>query len=151
MIIKIVIVLMVFLESYSSNAVKELTVDGVDVSFPIHHYIENKYSHFAKRYQTSMDQCYVKYSKSECDATERARIAMNLEQPKNQHNYTEIGFKKTRVPDDVWGDIQKFYEENKDKQIPEDWPRGNTYVNTWVNPSLMISFEDRVSYIWIYI
>eukprot|EP00596_Hydrurales_sp_CCMP1899_P004049 CAMPEP_0119051006 /NCGR_PEP_ID=MMETSP1177-20130426/72760_1 /TAXON_ID=2985 /ORGANISM="Ochromonas sp, Strain CCMP1899" /LENGTH=474 /DNA_ID=CAMNT_0007030053 /DNA_START=344 /DNA_END=1768 /DNA_ORIENTATION=+ len=89
-----------------------------------------------------MDGCYKAYSKGECDATERARMAMNLAQPQHQHNYTEMGFKKTRVPMEVWADIQAFYEENKHKEAKEDWPRGNTYVNSWDSPSQMISFED---------
>jgi hypothetical protein len=120
------------------------TNDGVDVSFPMHHQFKDKSSVFAKRYLNSMAGCYAKYSKNECDATERARIAMNLEQPKKQHNYTESGFKKTRVPAEVWGDIQTFFAENKDKEKPESWPRGNTYVNSWESPSYMVSFEDGV-------
>jgi prolyl 4-hydroxylase len=116
---------------------------GVDVSFPIHRYIQDKSSHFYERYQKTMAGCYKAYSKSECDATERARMSMNLEQPKNQHNYTENGFKKTRVPLDLWNEILQFYEANKLKEKPEEWPRGNTYVNAWESPSYMINFEDK--------
>lgn len=133
----------IFVECSADNF-HETTVNGVDISFPIHHYIQDKSSVFAKRYQSSMDGCYKAYSKGECDATERARMAMNLEQPPHQHNYTEMGFKKTRVPIEVWADIQSFYEENKNKEAKEDWPRGNTYVNSWDSPSQMISFEDSV-------
>lgn len=37
-----------------------------------------------------MEGCYKKYSRHECDSTERDRMLMNLEQPRTQHNYTEI-------------------------------------------------------------
>ena len=120
---------------------------GVDVSFPIHRYIKDKSSVFYERYQKTMAGCYEAYSKRECDATELARMEMNLEQPRAQHNYTELGFKKIRVPDEIFKDILTFYEEHKDEEKLENWPRGNTYVNNWESPSYMISFEDRVSFI----
>ena len=115
---------------------------GVDVSFPIQHTIKN--THFATRYDKLMKGCYDKFSRGECEANERARIAMNLRQPATQHNYTEIGFKKTRVPPDVWAIVSKFYEDNKHKEHMEEWPPGNTYTNNWESPTYMISFEDTV-------
>ena len=136
--------LLCFSVSISKGVVVESDY-GVDVSFPIHRPITDKTSVFAKRYEASMAGCYKAYSKGECDATERARMAMNLAQPKTQHNYTELGFKKTRVPDELFQDILAFYHENKKNERTEDWPRGNTYVNNWESPSFMISFEDKVS------
>lgn len=118
---------------------------GVDVSFPIHRYIKDKKSIFNERYERSMSGCYKSSSKSECDATERARMEQNREQPRSQHNYTEIGFKKTRVPDDLWREILEFYEDHKTNENLEEWPPGNTYVNNWESPTFMISFEDRVT------
>ena len=94
---------------------------GVDVSFPIHYstFREPDNVH-AQRYRKTMDGCYKAFGRHECDATERARIDMNRNQPRTQHNYTEIGFKKTRVPAHMWKDILSFWEENKDKEIAED-------------------------------
>jgi len=100
----------------------DLSEYGVDVSYPIHHYLDGKgepnsqlkladsYSckfqllsqlvspYFKSHYEKLMDGCYKYYSKRECDATERARLEMSLSQPKTQHNYTKVGFQKTRVP-----------------------------------------------------
>jgi hypothetical protein len=115
---------------------------GVDVTFPIHRSIKSN-SYFGKRYNRNIKGCYEKFSKRECDANERARLEMNLEQPATQYNYTELGFKKVKIPSDIWGDILKFYNNNKYKQIAEKWPRGNTFVNSWSSPSYMISFEDK--------
>ena len=135
---------------YSISNWKGIAADtgdyGVDVSFPIHGHIQDKNSVFYKRYQETMASCYKAYSKGECDATENARMAMNLAQPKQQHNYTEMGFRKDRVPEALFKEILEFYELNKDNEKLEDWPRGNTYVNNWISPSYMISFEDRVSF-----
>jgi prolyl 4-hydroxylase len=117
---------------------------GVDFSFPIHHYIDKSTSpYFAKRYADTMKGCYDKYSARECDATERARIDMNLNQPKTQHNYTEVGFKKLKAPTAAWEPLIAFYEANKDAEKFEDWPRGNTYVNHWTSPTYMVSLENR--------
>lgn len=135
---------MVFTVS-NSKGVQVESDYGVDVSFPIHRYIQDKSSVFYQRYQESMAGCYKAFSKPECDATERARMEMNLAQPKKQHNYTELGFKKTKVPEDLFKDIIKFYEDHVEDEKLENWPRGNTYVNNWESPSYMISFEDKVS------
>mmetsp|Transcript_38006 Transcript_38006/g.38687 ORF Transcript_38006/g.38687 Transcript_38006/m.38687 type:complete len:547 (+) Transcript_38006:229-1869(+) len=114
---------------------------GVDVSTSIHHEVDPN-SHMGKRYYKSMEGCYKKYDRFSCDSTERARINMNLDQPRNQHNYTEIGFKKWTVPAGAWELLKSFWETNKNNAKNENWPRGNTYVNHWDSPSEMVSLED---------
>jgi hypothetical protein len=96
--------------------------DGVDTTYPIHHQLEDKSSIFSVRYETTMAGCHEKFSKHECDFTERTRLQMNLDQPSSQHNYTTIGFKKTKVPHDIWEDIQEFYSKNKEEEHPEILP-----------------------------
>lgn len=115
---------------------------GVDVTTPIHHHLQGK-SYFKDVYDKMMSGCYSKYSRRECDSCEESRIEMNLEQTSSQHNYTEMGFKKLRVPAEPWKALRDFYDANKHKEKLESWPRGNTYVNHWDAPSYMISFEDR--------
>lgn len=117
---------------------------GVDYSYPIHHPIDATVSpHHAKFYKEQMDACGKLYSPRECEATERSRMEMNQNQPKGQHNYTEIGFKKRKLPEELYNELLQFYNENKNNQHLESWPRGYTYVNTWESPSYMISLEDR--------
>ena len=104
---------------------------GVDVSFPIHHYIK-KDTFFKRRYDKWMSECYAAYSQRECDTTERARLQMSRDQPAIHHNYTELGFKKGKIPTEIYKEILKFWNENKEKGLKaETWPRGNTYVNAW--------------------
>eukprot|EP01039_Chlorochromonas_danica_P006473 gene6473-7138_t len=69
---------------------------------------------------------------------------MNRQQPALQHNYTNIGFLKTKLPRQAWDALSSFYERNKDDQHEKEevWPRGNTYVNHWQHATGMISFED---------
>ena len=121
---------------------------GVDVSYPIHHALNAKSENpqirrFAERYDKMIKGCYEKYSFRECDANERARLEMSREQPATQVNYTEIGFKKLRAPEAVWKPLIAFWNENRQKEKAEQWPRGNTYVNNWEAPSYMVNFEDK--------
>lgn len=110
---------------------------GVDHSFPIHYY-QTKNNVHKKRYEASMAGCYKQASRSLCDGNERARMEMNRQQPAQQHNYTEIGFKKLRVPDAVFKPLLEFYNKYKDNEKVESWPAGNTYVNHWESPSMMV-------------
>lgn len=137
-------VLLLCLELTSAETEKVRFEDGVDVTFPIHHQLRDTSSIFATRYAKTMAGCYAKYTKEECDAMESSRLNMNMDQPSSQHNYSDVGFKKIRTPDAIWGDIQKFYAQNNDKEVPELWPRANTYVNSWDSATQMVSFEDNV-------
>eukprot|EP01042_Synura_sphagnicola_P000631 gene631-692_t len=67
---------------------------------------------------------------------------MNLDQPKRQHNYTNIGFKKMVAPKEAWDLISGYWNANNDKMKLENWPPGNTYTNNWKSPTYMVSLED---------
>lgn len=114
---------------------------GVDHSFPIHNYL-NKNNPYEKSYRTMLKGCYSLYSRRECESTEEDRIFMNRDQPRTQHNYTEVGFKKVKVPKEVWDAVSEFFNKNKNSKLLEEWPRGNTYVNHWDSPTYMVSFEN---------
>lgn len=38
--------------------------------------------------------------------------------------------------------VQGFWEQNQAKQVPEQWPEGNVYLNHWDSPSYMVSIDD---------
>eukprot|EP00555_Chaetoceros_dichaeta_P002645 CAMPEP_0198249708 /NCGR_PEP_ID=MMETSP1447-20131203/1137_1 /TAXON_ID=420782 /ORGANISM="Chaetoceros dichaeta, Strain CCMP1751" /LENGTH=490 /DNA_ID=CAMNT_0043934395 /DNA_START=116 /DNA_END=1588 /DNA_ORIENTATION=+ len=99
-----------------------------------------------KFYDDFMQGCYDEYQKGKkggiCDATERGRVSMSLDQPKDMTNYTENGFKKIKTPDAVWKLISEFWEKNKGTHANENWGKGNTYVNHWTSPTHMVSVED---------
>ena len=91
-----------------------------------------------------MDGCYKAFSKHECDHAEEGRLEMSRTQTALNHNYTELGFKKRRVPEALFQEIKEFYNKYKiagKKQ--EKWTRANTVVNNWEVPTHMISFEDK--------
>jgi hypothetical protein len=58
-------------------------------------------------------------------------------------NYTKYGFTKIRAPEHVFKLIKEFWDINRDKSKPENWPAGNTYTNHWTAPSTMVSVEDK--------
>ncbi|KAL7534776.1 hypothetical protein ACHAXR_006067, partial [Thalassiosira sp. AJA248-18] len=99
-------------------------------------------------YDSFLQGCDTHYDngkgRSGCQITERDRVEMSLRQPAAMQNYTELGFKKIRAPEEVWKRVKKFWEENKDRKNwqSENWPRGNTYTNHWESPTYMVSVED---------
>ncbi|CAB9529888.1 Ankyrin Repeat [Seminavis robusta] len=132
---------------------------GMDVSWPIHGSISERNDfrrpedRFAKNsrhdtYIKHLQGCrahYGKFSKAAartCDTYEFDRLLMNKRQPQSMENYTDVGFKKIRAPPRVAKIIQDFWEQNKDKQVPEVWPEGNIYLNHWESPSMMVSVDD---------
>jgi prolyl 4-hydroxylase len=123
---------------------------GVDTSFPMHHFNGGKQlksknpmkAYFAQRYADHIQGCYDKYSFRECDANERARIEMALTQPAHQHNYTQAGFMKRRLHEDIMSMITNYWEAHKTEEKAEQWPRGNTYTNNWLAPTYMVNFEQ---------
>ena len=60
----------------------------------------------------------------------------------SMQNYTSVGFLKTRAPAKVIDLASKFWEQNSFNQDVENWPVGNTYINSWVSPTYMIKIED---------
>lgn len=115
---------------------------GVDVSFPIHHKLQEGTFQRA-RYDDFMKGCYNKYNRADCDISERARKKLNLMQPPTQDNYTKLGFAKTKAPKKAFDALQQFWNKHQGKETVEDWPSGNTYTNHWaLNPTYMLSLED---------
>lgn len=44
---------------------------------------------------------------------DQGRLVNNKQQPVGLPRFTEVGFKKITVPDDVWDLVKTYYEENK--------------------------------------
>ena len=89
-----------------------------------------------------MEGCYKQFSKEDCDSSERGRLKQNLDQARSQHNYTEVGFKKLRVPPSAWQALKSFWDTNKDKAIEEKMSKAYTFINNWESPTFMVSVED---------
>lgn len=127
---------------------------GVDVSFPMHNPDINSTGNILpdrqKIYDHYMEGCRRLYPKPKgsCDVSEEGRVDMSLSQPKSMQNYTDTGYKKIKTPPKVWKLLSEFWEKNNPtahihKSTPENWNKGNSYVNHWESPTYMISVEDK--------
>lgn len=56
-------------------------------------------------------------------------------------NYTNVGFKKIRAPDDLFLALKEFWEANHHMEQIE-WHSINTYHNMWESPPTIIYVED---------
>lgn len=115
---------------------------GVDVSFPMHHFPKPS-SAGAKLYEWFMSGCGAAASRRQCEANEASRMEMNREQICRQRNYTALGFAKLRAPKAAYHVARSFWDKHQTKSTTENWPPGNTYVNNWLSPTKMVSFEDQ--------
>lgn len=126
---------------------------GVDVSFPIHYdffgqdaSVTETLKMFGprkidmyKEFTTGCENFYGPKGKAqECQTSEMNRLELNRDQPKLMTNYTDVGFKKMRLSDDLWRLIREFWEDQLkviggdiEKIEEEYWPEGNTYTNHW--------------------
>jgi prolyl 4-hydroxylase len=95
-------------------------------------------------YDEFLDGCVKKFGSKgqKCVMNEHERIAMSLRQPQSMTNYTEIGFKKIKAPEELYRAIKEFWDANKDSKSPEQWGVGNTYTNNWLSPTYMVSVEN---------
>ena len=125
---------------------------GVDVSFPIHHQFlgENASVSSTGRvfngekvnlYFDYIQGCFTKYAPINkdraCEYNEEERLRLNLYQPRSMTNYTELGFAKVRLSEEVWKPLREFWvqimeeEGGIDNLEEEYWPEANTYTNHW--------------------
>ena len=40
-----------------------------------------------------------------------------------KRTFTEFGFSKARVPDDLWGSISSYYYNNRNSKVREEWEK----------------------------
>lgn len=52
-------------------------------------------------------------SKAAMKRQDEVRLLNNRKQPEDLPRFTEVGFKKVTVPDDVWEIVKTYYEGNK--------------------------------------
>ena len=67
---------------------------------------------------------------TQCVTQDQIRMNMNTKQPSSVYNYTTTGYKKTRVPTELYQEIKLFFETNKHNAKTE-WKDYNVYHNAW--------------------
>jgi len=64
-------------------------------------------------------------------ASDRARFEQNRRQPGKVKRFTEVGWKATRIPDDLYANIKHFYDTSKHLAVREAWAAADTFTNHW--------------------
>ena len=67
---------------------------------------------------------------------------MNVRQPANMWNYTNMGFRLVKLPPRMSKTLTKFWKDNKGKEVEDAWFEGNTYANHWKAPTAMLDVSD---------
>ncbi|KAL7443635.1 hypothetical protein ACHAXM_009074 [Skeletonema potamos] len=138
---------------------------GLDVSFPIHHnfigsdnlsatnevFGDDRVETYSKYIQGCIERYGGHEANSLCKRNDEERLRLNLDQPKAQTNYTDVGFKKTKLSDETWSMVKAFWDGVKAKEnFPdslrsEDWPEANTYVNHWETDTKMHPLDYKLT------
>lgn len=135
---------------------------GVDTSWPIHYQSLTDASNQlfgndkTELYDQYIKGCQKKYPHiaQQCIQNENERFRLNRNQPKQMTNYTDTGYKKVRLSDDLFATIQDYWQQEvidkggiENLQI-EEWPEANTYTNHWDSPSRMKHLTKYHAEIW---
>jgi len=52
--------------------------------------------------------------------------------------FTELGFNKGRLPNDLWGSMNAYYYNNRNRKVREEWESKGPFVNWWEVDAFMI-------------
>ncbi len=67
---------------------------------------------------------------------------MNVRQPADMWNYTNMGFRLVKLPPQMVKTLTKFWKDNKGKEVEDAWFEGNTYANHGEAPTAMLDVSD---------
>lgn len=78
------------------------------------------------------------------EACHERRQGHNRDQPSWVHHFNDVPFKKTRVPPALWAEIQRWFTENRHREIQEGWPAGDCYTNAHDVPTTIVTLTDSM-------
>ena len=55
-----------------------------------------------------------------------------------KRSFTEVGFNKWRMPNDLWNSMATYYYNNRNNKVREEWDSKGLYVNWWDVDAFMI-------------
>mmetsp|Transcript_19232 Transcript_19232/g.19366 ORF Transcript_19232/g.19366 Transcript_19232/m.19366 type:complete len:478 (+) Transcript_19232:83-1516(+) len=65
-----------------------------------------------------------------------------------RRTFTEWGFQKGHLPNDVWGSIQAYYYNNRNNHVREEWETKGHAVNWWDKDAKMIGMPWGLKGYW---
>lgn len=63
-------------------------------------------------------------------------------------SFSTLGFKKGRLPDDLWGSIGAYYYNNRDSVTSEEWTGKGIFVNWWESDVKFVQVPWRLKKVW---
>ena len=63
-------------------------------------------------------------------------------------SFTEVGFNKGRMPDDLWNSMSSYYYNNRFSKVREEWDSKGLYVNWWDVNAYMIGMPWGLKTYW---
>jgi hypothetical protein len=80
-------------------------------------------------------------------------IQSTLQNEWRRHNivkrtFSPLGFKRGRLPDDVFASMGSFYYNNRFNKVQEEWQGKGVFVNWWERPVFFIQIPWEVRRIW---
>lgn len=102
-------------------------------------------------YKKYMDGCHKYWSDHDrthdanvCDDFEKQRIQHVRDQVHSMRNFTDLGYKKIKAPDELFNLILKFWNDNKNQgEEDEEWIPGNSFMNYWESMSTMVNVQHE--------
>lgn len=62
--------------------------------------------------------------------------------------FTELGFDKGRLPDDLWSSMSSYYYNNRNNKVREEWENKGMFVNWWEHDAYMIGMPWGLKRYW---
>ncbi len=85
------------------------------------------------------------------NATRNIQTSLNSEfsRAKNvKRTFTELGFSRSRLPDDLWASMSAYYYNNRNNFVREEWNRGKgLFVNWWEKDVYMLNMPFQLKVI----
>jgi len=85
------------------------------------------------------------------NVTEEVRRTLDAEWHRSRRvkrTFTELGFDKGRLPEDLWSSMATYYWNNRHNKVREEWDMKGLYVNHWEVDPYMIAMPWNLKRYW---
>ena len=62
--------------------------------------------------------------------------------------FSQLGFKKGRLPDDLWANMGAFHYNNRNNKVRENWNGNGIFVNWWEVDVFFIAIPRQLKFVW---
>lgn len=76
--------------------------------------------------------------------TNISRLKQNEAQPPNVRTFTDVGFRKLRIPANLLRHLQEFLEQNEGKRVDEGWNEDDLHVNFYESMTTVVALDHEM-------